>query len=989
MEFLPPSRLLAAAAMLAIAASSLPAVAAPSSVAPVQYQGLRWRYIGPLRGGRTKAIAGIVSQPNTFYIGAVNGGVWRTDDAGRTWHSLFDKEPTQSIGALAIAASDPNVIYVGSGEGEQRPDLSVGNGIYKSTDGGKTWTHLGLRDGQQINRIVVDPKNSDRLFVAVEGHPFGPNSQRGIYRSLDGGKTFTRVLYRNVNTGGNDVAIDPANPQIVYATLWATRSAPWEAGPYDIAGSGFYKSSDGGTTWTKLTNGFPPRIGRAEIGVSPSNPNVVYAAADAPTGCAIYRSNDAGAHFTMTSTDWRLCDRAGDLLTITVDPKHPMTSWVTSTSLYRSTDGGKTYIPIKGAPGGDDYQDLWINPNDPAIMAFSSDQGAGISVNGGKTWSSWYNQPTAQMYHVNADNRFPYWVCGGQQDSGSACVVSRGAWGQINERDWHPAGAEEYGYVVPDPLHPGVFFGGKVERFSERTGQTQEVSPNPMRTKPYHVVRTEPIAFDHFDKHVMYFGANQLWETSDQGHTWHTISPNLYRKTYAIPSVFSAFEKSDPEKGHHHGVVYALAPSYTKAGTIWAGTDDGLMWITHDGGKHWSNITPPQLTPWSKVSQIDASRFDNDTAYIAINRLRLDDLHPWVFKTHDGGKTWTRITTGLPANEPVNAVRADPKVPGLLYAATEDSVDVSFDDGAHWQSLQENLPHSSMRDIVVHGNDLVVATHGRGFWIMDDVEPLRELARTPSWNSPHLFTPSLAYRVRRNTNTDTPLPSEEAHGQNPPDGAILYYTLPSAASRVELTIRDARGNVVRRYSSSDKAPAPIQFDKPSYWEKPFVALSNARGMHRFAWDLREASPPSVNVDLTMEANPHGTPRVPQGPLVVPGRYTVQLSVDGRSQSQPLSVVMDPRIHMSAADLQAQYDMAHQTTLLMASTYAALQKAKVAKNTKRAALFGRLNGRLTEVLDLIDGADRPVTDATRRAFCTLRTQALGAQGAMASRTPLCP
>ncbi|HET9031118.1 MAG TPA: hypothetical protein VFN49_13180, partial [Candidatus Aquilonibacter sp.] len=649
---------LAVAAAFGFALLPMPGHAQP--IAPSQYAGMKWRFVGPLRGGRTKGVAGVPDHPNRFYMAAVNGGIWRTDDAGRTWRPIFDSQPTGSIGALAIAPSDDNVIYAGSGEGEQRPDLSVGNGIYKSTDGGTTWKHLGLRDGQQINWIAVDPKDPNRLFVAVVGHPFGPNKERGIFRSVDGGATFTKVLYKDENTGGNDVKIDPSDPNVVYATLWAARSAPWEAGPFERPGSGVFKSSDGGATWSKLTNGLPPRIGRAEIGIAPSDPTVVYAAVDAPTGCGIYRSDDAGAHFSLLNSEDRLCERAGDLLTLTVDPKDAHTVYATSTSTYKSTDGGKTWKAIRGAPGGDDYQNAWINPNDTNIIALASDQGTIITVDGGASWSSWYNQPTGQMYHVNADDRFPYWVCGGQQDSGSACVLSRGDWGQTNERDWHPAGAEEYGYVVPAPLHPGVFYGGKVERYDEHTGQTQEVSPNPLRAKPYRVVRTEPIAFDHFDKKTLYFGANQIYATSNAGQNWKTISPDLTRAKWAMPSVIAAFEGNDPEKGAHRGVVYALAPSYTHAGTIWAGTDDGLVWITRDHGAHWKNVTPPSLTPWSKISQIDASRFDDNTAYVAVNRLRLDDLRPWVLRTHDGGAHWTSITNGLPADEPVNAVREDP-----------------------------------------------------------------------------------------------------------------------------------------------------------------------------------------------------------------------------------------------------------------------------------------------------------------------------------------
>ncbi|HVA29150.1 MAG TPA: hypothetical protein VNF68_13290 [Candidatus Baltobacteraceae bacterium] len=981
-------RTLALSALAAMLALMVPNAAAMAAPAASQYAGMRWRYVGPIRGGRTKAIAGVPDKPNRFYIGSVNGGIWRTDDAGRTWTPIFDKESSGSIGSLAIAPSDENVIYAGSGEGMQRPDLAIGNGIYKSTDAGATWTHLGLHDGEQIPQISVDPKDPNRLFVAVLGHPFGPNAERGVYRSLDGGATFKRVLYENENVGANDVEIDPANPQIVYATLWAARSAPWEAGPFEIAGSGVFKSIDGGDTWTKLTNGFPPRIGRSELAIAPSNPNVVYAAADAPTGCAIYRSDDAGAHFSLTSSDDRVCARAGDLLQVAVDPRDAHTVYATSTSAYRSTDGGKTFVPFKGAPGGDDYTNIWINPTNPDIILLGSDQGATISVDHGKTWSSWYNQPTGQMYHVNADNRFPYWVCGGQQDSGSACVESRGNWGEITQRDWHTAGAEEYGYVIPDPLHPGVFFGGKVERYDERSTQAQEVSPNPLRSKGYRVIRTEPIAFDHFDRHVMYFGANQIYATRDGGMHWKTISPDLTRAHWAMPSVIKAFEGDDPEKGAHRGVVYALAPSYRHAGTIWAGTDDGLVWITRDGGAHWKNVTPPGLAAWSKISQIDAGRTDDNTAYVAVNRFRLDDLHPMVYRTHDGGAHWTLITNGLPSDEPVNAVRVDPQTPGLLFASTEGNVFTSFDDGAHWQSLQLNLPHSSMRDIVVHGNDLVVATHGRGFWILDNIEPLRELAHTPAWSGPHLFTPSLAYRLRRDTDTDTPLPPEEPHGMNPPDGAMIDYVLASPAAKVSIVIRDAAGAIVRRYSSDDAAPPTLTLDKPSYWERPFVKPSIDPGMHRFVWDLHERPPLSDAVDLPISAVYEDTPRVPQGALVLPGRYTVELTVDGHVSKAPLVVAMDPRVTMTRSALVEQYELTHQTAILIDRTHVAVTRAHARKDAAGVRTFERFNGRLSFLMDLIDGADAPVPEGTHRAFCTIRADASHALGIPVPHDSLC-
>ncbi len=984
-------RLLALTALCSLASTLLPAPAAADTVAPSQFAGLRWREIGPLRGGRTKAVAGVPSMPNRFYIAAVNGGIRRTDDAGRTWTSIFEGHSTQSIGSLAVAPSDPNVIYAGSGEGLQRPDLAIGNGIYKSTDAGATWTHLGLRDGEQIPQIAIDPTNPQRLFVAVLGHPYGPNVQRGIFRSTDGGKSFRKVLYLNENVGGYDVQIDPHDPRIVYATLWAARQAPWEIGSsFEIPGSGIYKSTDGGDHWTRLGGGLPARMGRAEIAIARSNPNVVYAYVDAfqDAGGAVYRSDDGGAHFTMTNDDQTTIGQRGDdLVAIAADPKDSQTLYLTNTSTYRSTDGGKTFVAIKGAPGGDDYQNVWINPNNPNIILLGSDQGATISVDHGKTWSSWYNQLTAQMYHVNADNRFPYWVCGGQQESGSACVSSRGPWGQVNERDWHPVGAEEYGYVVPDPLHPGVFYGGKVEKFDERTGQTQEVSPNPLRLNGYRVVRTEPLAFDPLDGHTLYFGANRVYRTRDGGATWTTVSPDLARANWAMPSVIAAFESADPRKSKRRGVVYALAPSYVHEGTIWAGTDDGLVWLTHDA-KHWKNVTPPALTPWSKISQIDASHFDDRTAYVAVNRFRLDDLHPYVYRTHDGGAHWTAIVNGLPSNQPVNAVREDPKVKGLLYAATEDSVNVSFDDGAHWQSLQMNLPHTSMRDIIVHGNDLVVATHGRGFWIMDDIEPLRELARTARWNAPHLFTPELAYRVRRNTNTDTPLPPEVPHGMNPPDGAILYYTLPHAARRVTLTIRDARGAIVRSFSSTDVAPKPVELDKPSYWLRPFRAPSAAAGMHRFVWDLHEAAPRAANVDLPISANDRDTPYTPQGAIVAPGHYTVVLDVDGVTASQPLALAMDPRVHMTQRALDEQYAIAHDITGLMDDSYAAMQAAGQRHDAKGEARFASFNGEFGALLEVIDGADAPVTAAGLHAYCTLRQQSLNAQHKLPVRNPWC-
>ncbi len=952
------------------------------AVSPSLYQGMHWRFVGPMRGGRTVAVAGVANRPNLFYIAAVNGGIWKTEDAGRTWVPIFDGESTGSIGALAIAPSDPNVVYAGSGEGLQRPDLAVGDGVYKSNDGGRTWTHLGLCDGQQIASMTVDPANANRLFVAVLGHPYGANSERGLYRSLDGGASFQRVLFENEDVGAFDVVLDPHDPKIVYATLWAARQAPWEIGAsFEIPGSGIFKSSDGGTTWTKLSEGLPAQMGRAEIAVAPSDSRVVYAYADGEAkgedAGALYRSDDAGAHFARVNDADEIAQRGDDLVSLAVDPRDPRTVYLTNTSTYRSTDAGRTMLAIKGAPGGDDYHNVWINPLDPNVIALASDQGATISVDRGTTWSSWYNQPTAQMFHVNADDRFPYRICGGQQESGFACVLSRGDWGMTTQSDWYTVGAQEYGYVVPDPLHPGVFYGGKVEKHDERTDQTQEVSPIALPSKKYRTVRTEPLAFDHFDKHRLYFGSNVVFATENGGQSWRAISPDLTRAHPGVPPMLGAFESDDPQHGNHRGVVYALAPSYAHSGTIWAGTDDGNVWITRDGPSigsgqaHWKNVTPPELTPWSKVAQIDASHFDDDTAFVAVNRFRLDDLRPYVYITRDGGATWRLAVDGLP-KQPVNAVRQDPVEPSLLYAATENGVYASFDLGAHWQPLQLDLPHTSVRDLVIHGNDAIVATHGRGFWILTDVEPLRELARA-SVRGPHLFAPALTYRVRRSTNTDTPLPPEEPTGENPPDGAIVDYALASPAHRVVLSVYDGNGRIVRRYASDDAPPPPIpNLDKPAYWERPFAALPTSAGMHRFVWDLREQPPRVASQDLPISAVPHDTPRVPQGPLVVPARYTVRLQIDGATLTQPLEVVMDPRVVVSRRALEQQYALARRIVALMDRSYAQSSTAKAAGDAKAAAAYAAQNDAAASLLEIVDGVDATPTSQAIEAVRDLES-----------------
>ena len=700
-------------------------------VDPAMYQDLHWRMIGPFRAGRTVSISGIPSQPNVFYMAPNNGGVWKTTDAGRTWNPIFDDQPTGSIGSLAIAPSDPDIIYVGSGEGLRRPDLSVGDGMYKSTDAGRTWQHLGLRDAQQISSIIVDPKDPNRLFVAAQGHPYGPNPERGIYRSLDGGQTFQKVLYKDEDTGGMDLVFDPRNSQTIFASMWTSRRPPWTVGGgYTGKGSGLYKSTDGGNTWQQLTKGLPgpdEGIGRIGPAVSPSDPDRMYAWVNAKKGSGIYRSDDAGQTWQQMNHEERVWGRGDDFGCVRVDPRNKDVIYVANTSTYKSTDAGKNFTAIKGAPGGDDYHTIWINPDNPDIIAIAVDQGATISVNGGQTWSSWYNQPTAQFYHVITDNQFPYWVYGGQQESGSIGTASRSDFGEITFRDWTTVGVEEYGYVAPDPLHPNLIYGGKATVFDRNTGQTRDVSPVVLRTGQYRFNRTAPLLFSSADPHILYLGSNVLFSTRDGGNSWQIISPDLTREDPGVPATLGQFVEADPAQGKHRGVIYSIAPSPKDVNLIWAGTDDGQIQVTRDSGKNWQNVTPPDLTPWSKVAQMDASHFDLTTAYAAINRFRLDDLHPYIYRTHDGGKSWQKIVTGLP-DDPVNTVREDPERKGLLFAGTERSVYVSFDDGDHWQSLKQNLPPTSIRDLVVHNDDVVVGTHGRSFWILDNITPLRQAA---------------------------------------------------------------------------------------------------------------------------------------------------------------------------------------------------------------------------------------------------------------------
>ncbi|MEY2559437.1 MAG: hypothetical protein QOE34_2862 [Verrucomicrobiota bacterium] len=873
-------------------------------------QALHWRNIGPFRGGRTRAIAGVPSQPNVFYIAQVNGGVFKTTDYGRTWQPIFDDQPTGSVGAIAVSLSNPEIVYVGSGEGLHRPDLSVGDGIYKSSDAGRTWTHLGLRDGQQIAQIAVDPRNADRVFVAVAGHPYGPNEERGIFRSTDGGKSFEKILYHDENTGGGDVQIDPANPEIVYASLWEAREGPWENGSWNGGNGGIFKSIDGGKTWNQLRKGLPEAIVQANLAVAPAATRSLFAAVLTPKAAGLYRSDDGGENWFVATTDPRpgLAIGGGDLPVVRFDPKDANTVYSATVVCWKSTDGGKTWKGLRGAPGGDDYQNVWVNPNNTAIILLGSDQGAIITVNGGESWSSWFNQSTAQLYHVSADNAFPYRLCSGQQESGSVCISSRGEDGEITFREWHPVAAEEYGYVAPDPLDPDIIYGGKLTRYDRRTGQAQNILPKPFRAPDFRMLRTQPVLFSPIDPHLLFFAANTLWKTRDGGQNWEQISPDLTRKTFEIPATVGKYRSEPTAAPTPRGVIYTVAPSPLDPNRIWAGTDDGLIHATTDGGKNWKDVTPPQISAWQKISLIDAGHFDANTAYAAVNTIRLDDMRPHIYRTHDGGKTWSEIVKGIPGDQPVNTVREDTQRKGLLFAGTERAVYVSLDDGETWQSMRLDMPATSVRDLIIKNDDIAVATHGRGFWILDNITPLRQF--DPSPKDTILFKPQTALRIRSSLNADTPIPPDEPAGENPPDGAMIDYCLgENASGAVTLEIKDAKGNVVRHYSSADPVPSiDPKLKIPAYWVRPPQMLSNARGTHRFLWDMHYAPVAGVEPEYPMAAVAHNTAPGATSPWVMPGDYSVGLMVNGKSYSQPLAVKIDPRVKTSTADLVQQFEL---------------------------------------------------------------------------------
>jgi len=909
------------------------------------FSGMGWRLIGPFRSGRTDAASGVPGRPHEFYFGAVNGGVWKTTDSGRVWKPVFDGQPVASIGALAVAPSAPDTVYVGSGESTLRDSTGYGNGMYKSTDAGSTWTHIGLEDTHHIGRVAVHPTDPNTVFVAAIGHFYRSNPDRGVFRSRDGGRTWQKVLFKNEDVGAVDVVIDPTDPRVVYATLWNTRRPPWFVyAPTNGPGGGIYKSTDGGDTWKELTNGLPVRgMGRSGIAVCPSEPNRVYAIVDnleppagapapqaeaSPYGAAasgqggFFRSDDGGESWTKLSDDSGLWGRGWYFGHVVVDPQDADIVYVPNVVLARSRDGGHTWDVIRGSPGGDDYQQAWISPDDPNVMITASDQGCIISQNVRSpdpkdiTWSSWYNQPIGQLYHISVDYRFPYWVTGAQQDSGAVAVRSRGKFGEISTREWEPLGAGgESGCTVGDPLHPGIIYGGTGARYDLEQnrmvpGTTSPESPEPARTD-----WTQPLVLSGADPRALYYANQFLFKSTDAARSWIRISDDLTRPDPGIPPNLDEAAANQTDRNGKRGVIYTVAPSPLLVPMVWIGTDDGLIKVTTNDGRTWNDVTPREVAAWDRITTIEASHFDFNTAYASVDRHQLEDFAPYIYRTRDMGRTWEKITTGLPGEGYVHVIREDPKRQGLLFAGTERGVFVSFDDGDHWQSLQLNLPVTSMRDFQVYAGDLILATHGRGIWVLDDISPLRQADPAVMQRGAHLYQPADAILVDQGGDNGTPYQKDEPQAPNPPSGAYLDYWLAAdATGPVTLEILDDNGTVLETFSNQGaqgrgpggagaaggagrpgggqagaQGPPRIPRSSPLWIDTPEPFATTA-GMHRVVWT------PNTGRGRGFGGGGPGGFGGGQGRPVVtlPGTFTARLTVGGASQERTFSVQPDPR-----------------------------------------------------------------------------------------------
>ncbi len=956
------------------------------------YAGMKWRSIGPYRAGWATMAEGIPDSLNVYYFGSAGGGIWKTNDAGRTWNPLMQHENSSSVGALAIAPSNPNIIYVGAGQVAYRYDIMSGDGVYKSEDGGKTWKNIGLKKTQQIGRILVDPKNPNRVLVAALGHLFEPNSERGIFLTIDGGKTWKKVVFVNDSTGAVDLASDPQNPSVIYAAFWQMQMRPWLDYyiPQRGNGSGIFKSDDGGKTWKRLTgNGLPSgKLGRIGLGVAPgSKGQIVYATIDAEGNeRGLYRSDDSGKTWKQINKDGSLANSY--FSRVTIDPKNPGIVYIMDRSIQKSTDGGKTFTYFKGSPGGDDYHFLWINPKDPNYMITASDQGCVVTVNGGETWSSWYNQPTGQFYHIAADDQFPYKVYSGQQDNGTVGISSRGPYGVISIRDWHPVGGEERDYEVPKPGNPDIVFGtglgGTVTRFDNITRQVAEISPWPQSSYAappgkvkYHYTWIDPLEFSPLGSHPMFFGAQVLFKSTNDGDNWEIISPNLSGKKEGAKDFDNPTWKQAYEAGY--GVIFSIAPSPIDSNTIWIGMDNGLIHLTKDGGKTWKNVTPPQIPEWSRIDAIAPSPFSIKEVYAAVNTHRINKFSPMIVKTTDEGKTWQTIIKGLPDNQYVGVVRADLVKKGLLFAGTNRSVYVSFDDGNNWQPLTLNFPTASVSDLLVHDNDLVAGTNGRGIWILDDISPLRQISNEIAGKNEYLFKPNDAWRMRANENKDTPWPPSTPLGQNPPTGSIIDYWLNTDASTpVKLTIKDDNGNVINTFASDINADTinAYRYFLEDWVGKP-EQVSNKKGMHRFVWDLRYPRPKSLRYGYSIAAVwDEGTPVHPEGALILPGNYTVTLSVNGKEFTQPLKVKLDPRVHVKENALEKQLKFSQEITKNLNESVTIYKKIqKILKEKK-----GNLSKADSDSLSVILSKRNPSLSSVAGIFAGLITKVQSADAA---------